>query len=102
MGKKFVTEHIRWNKCVLPWKNSFHKLPWKDTQYRQKNTSRTSNFWHTHLCQSYDTNQQVLGEIALRSPSYVALSPVAADARYQELSDRFLPFLLGNYSLTAV
>ena len=78
------------------------QLPWKDTQYRQKNTNRTSNFWHTHLCQSYDTNQQVLGEIALRSPSYVVLSPVAADARYQELSDGFLPFLLGNYSLTAV
>ena len=78
------------------------ELPWKDTQYRQKNTNRTSNFWHTHVCQSYDTNQQVLEEIALRSPSYDALSPVAADARYQQLSDGFLPFLLGNYSLTAV
>lgn len=75
------------------------ELPWKDTQYRQKNTNRTSNFWHTHLCQSYDTNQQVLGEIALRSPSYVALSPVAADARYQELSDGFLPFLLAKWML---
>lgn len=68
------------------------ELQWKDTQYRQKNTDRTSNTLHTYKCQSHDTNKQVLGEIALRSPSYVAWGPVAADPRYQELSEGFLPF----------
>ena len=33
-----------------------------------------------------------LGEIALRSPSWVAKVPVAADPWYQELSDESLPF----------
>ena len=37
-----------------------------------------------------------LREVDTSSPSRVALIPVAADARYQELSDGFLPFLLAN------
>ena len=32
------------------------ELQWKDTQYRQKNTNRTSNSLHTYKCQSHDTN----------------------------------------------
>ena len=35
-------------------------------------------------------------EVDTSSSSYVALSPVAADALYQELSDGFLPFLLAK------
>ena len=32
------------------------ELPRKDTQYHPKNTNRTSNFRHTYICQSHDTN----------------------------------------------
>lgn len=38
-------------------------------------------------------------EVDTSSSSYVALSPVAADALYQELSDGFLPFLLAKWML---